>query len=356
MIFEQLNPHSCLTYLIGNDEKKAILIDPVIDHFQDYMTLLKDRELSLTHVIDTHAHADHISAGASLKDAFGCEYIMHESASPKCVTKRVKGGDEINLNGFDFKVLHTPGHTKDSISLVVEDKFLTGDFLFLEDAGAGRDDLPGGDPAEHWESLKLIENLDESLIVYPAHEYRKRKPSSLKNQKKLNPHLQKSNKEEFIKYLEDLKLGPADWMKDVLKANYICAKDPNAAWIPLDTPACEVKGTMEKGVDEIEVDFIDSVSLKKRIDENDERLFLLDVREKHELNDQLGYINGIKNISITKLIKNLNEIKKENDKDVVIICRSGARAHTAGQILKKSGINNVLVLEGGMILWRQNRF
>jgi len=355
MIFKQLNPYSCYcqSYLIGNENNDVVLVDPVINHFQDYIKLFKDNNYKLTHVIDTHTHADHISAGASLQDATGCEYIMHKNAPPKCVTWKVDNGDVLNLNGFEFKVLHTPGHTKDSISLIVEDKFLTGDFLFLDSSGAGRDDLPGGNPEEHWESFNLLKKLDDNLVVYPAHEYNNRQPSSLKKQKKTNVHLQKNTKDEFIKYLEDLKLGPAEWMKNVLKANYNCSKKPDAAWIPKDVPACEVKGTLAKGINEIKVDTIDPVNLKNRIDENDNKLYLLDVREDNELHDELGYIKGIRNISITKLENNMNVLKKELDKDIVVICRSGSRAETAGQILKNNNFENVFVLDGGMISWRQ---
>ncbi|MFL0195649.1 rhodanese-like domain-containing protein [Clostridium sp. WILCCON 0269] len=351
MIFEQLNPHACRTYLIGNNNL-AVMVDPVIDHFNDYLQTLKSRELKLTHVIDTHTHADHISASSVLKDATGCEYIMHVNAPAKCVSIHVSDGDMLTLNGLEFKFLYTPGHTKDSISIVVGDKFLTGDFLFLDDGGAGRDDLPGGDPEEHWESLNKLSLLPDSIIIYPAHEYRNRVPSFLSKQRKTNPHLKKSNKEEFIEYIEDLKLGPADWMKDVLKANYTCAKDPNAAWIPIDVPACEVKGTMEKGVNEIDVNYIEVGTLKNMIETNLKNIFLIDVREKYELSDQLGHIEGVINIPIGSLSHKQKELHQYKDKDMIVICRSGARATTGGQILMQAGFKNVYVLQGGMLAWK----
>lgn len=354
MIFEQLNPHACRTYLIENEKEKiAIIIDPVIDHFQDYIDLIKTRDIKLTYVIDTHTHADHISAGPALKDATDCHYIMHEKAPAKCVTLRVKDNDVLNLNGFTFKVLYTPGHTRDSISLIVEEKFFTGDFLFLDDAGGGRDDLPGGNIAEHWESLNKIEELPDNLMVYPAHEYRNRKPSTLGTQRKTNPHLSKRGKDEFVKYLEDLRLGPAEWMKDVLKANYACAKDPNAAWIPIDTPACEIKGTMEKGVNEIDVQDMSVQQLKDKLKTAADEVLLLDVREKNELTGELGHIEGILNVPIGTLAMKQKEMHKHKDKDIVVVCRSGARATTGAQILKKAGYENVYVLKGGMISWRK---
>lgn len=353
MIFEQLNPHYCRTYLIGDNEGgRAVLVDPVLDHFKEYLDLLKKRSFTLTHVIDTHTHADHISACSALKDATGCLYIMHEKAPAQCVDLRVKDGDCLNLNGTTFDVVYTPGHTKDLISLIVGGKFLlTGDFLFLDDAGGGRDDLPGGDAAEHWESLSRVFDLPDDLIVYPAHEYRGREPSSLGRQKQVNPHYKARTRDEFIHYIEDLRLGPADWMKDVLNANYTCARDPRTVWIPADIAACELKGTMDKSANEIQVDRIFAKTLKEKLDSGEKPL-LLDVREPDELVSPLGALEGVKNIPIGSLTSRLNEISNHADKEIIVICRSGARATTGAQILKRAGYQHVKVLDGGMLAWQ----
>lgn len=357
MLFEQLNPHSCRTYLIVNEQDNtAVIIDPVIDHFKDYIGLLNERKLRLTHVIDTHTHADHISAGSALKDATGCEYVMHENAPSKCVNIRVKDGDILEINGMEFRFLYTPGHTKDAVSIIVEDKLMTGDFLFLDDGGAGRDDLPGGDPADHWESLRKLDELPDELVVYPAHEYRGRQPSTLGTQRKTNPHLQKRSKEEFIRYIEDLRLGPAEWMKEVLKANYACSQDPNAAWIPVDVAACEIKGTMEEGVNEIQVGYITAWELRERISDGMKNLLLIDVREEEELEGPLGQIEGVLNIPIGQLAIKQRELSSYKSIDVVTVCRSGARATTGAQILKKAGFERVRVLEGGMKSWREEGY
>jgi len=355
MLFEQLNPHSCRTYLIVSEQdNSAVIVDPVIDHFRDYLELLEERKLKLTHVIDTHTHADHISAGSAIKDATGCEYVMHDNAPSKCVSIRVKDGDVLKINGLEFIFLYTPGHTRDAVSIIVGDKLLTGDFLFLDDGGAGRDDLPGGDPADHWESLKKLEELPDELVVYPAHEYRGRQPSTLGNQRKTNPHLQKRSKEEFIRYIDDLRLGPAEWMKDVLKANYACSQDPNAAWIPVDIAACEIKGTMEEGVNEIQVGYITSRELKDRIQGGMDNLLLIDVREKEELEGPLGHIEGVLNIPIGELTIKQRELHSYKNDEIVTVCRSGARATTGAQILKKAGFEKTIVLEGGMKAWRES--
>jgi rhodanese-related sulfurtransferase len=254
-----------------------------------------------------------------------------------------------------MNVLYTPGHTKDSISLILPGRILTGDALFLDDGGAGRDDLPGGDPNEHWETLEKFRTLPENLIVFPAHEYRNREPTSLSRQKLSNPHLKQNTREQFISYIEDLKLGPADWMKDVLKANYSCARDPKSAWIPVDMPACEVKGTLDSGVNEIDVTSITAQKLFDRINSGDAPI-LLDVREEQELMGELGHIQNIIHIPITKLTSKLDELEINNEKEIITICRSGARAFTAAQIMKQVGFQKVLVLDGGMMKWNELGF
>ncbi|MHC4252690.1 MAG: MBL fold metallo-hydrolase [Planctomycetota bacterium] len=353
MIFKQLNPHACRTYLVGAEgSQDVVLVDPVLDHLSDYLDLLKRERLTLRRVIDTHTHADHICASPALKDATDCSYMLHEAAPALCAEFRVADGFEMDLLGeIPVRVVHTPGHTKDSVSLVFDDRVLTGDALFLDDGGAGRDDLPGGDPAEHWESLGKLAALPDEVVVYPAHEYRDRESSSIGRQKTTNPHLKPRSKDEFVRYLEDLRLGPADWMKDVLKANYACARDPKAAWIPVDSPACEIKGTLEVGVNDVQVSSIPPDVLRQRLTSETPPV-LIDVREESELLGDLGHIDGIVHIPIGSLAKRLPEVEKHADREIVTICRSGARAHTAAQILKKAGMPGVSVLAGGMTAWR----
>ncbi|MFW9903550.1 MAG: MBL fold metallo-hydrolase [Candidatus Thorarchaeota archaeon] len=354
LIFEQLNPHACLSYLVQDPvSNESILIDPVLDHVEDYLKTLKDKNLRLTHIIDTHTHADHISGAAAIKDRTDSKLIMHENAPARCVDIPVKEGDELNLLGASIKVIYTPGHTQDSISLLFEEfnRIYTGDALFLDEGGAGRDDLPGGDPGKHYDSIQKFINLPDYLVVFPAHEYRGHQPSTLAQQRTSNPHLKNRTREEFIQYLEDLKLGPADWMNDVLKSNYACARDPGGIWIPVDSPACEVKGTLELGVNEQVVSSISVQQLKDRLDDKQPPL-LIDVREERELSGPLSHLQGIKHIPLGHLISNLEKLSNLKDQEIILVCRSGARAHTAAQIMQKKEFTRVLVLEGGMKAWR----
>ncbi|MHA2226731.1 MAG: MBL fold metallo-hydrolase [Candidatus Hodarchaeales archaeon] len=353
LTFRQLNPHACLTYLIENKgNTESVLIDPLLDHVDDYLQLLTEQKLTLAHVIDTHSHADHISGAAALKDHTDCSYIMHEKAPARCVSNRVKNEEKIDIFGISVKIMYTPGHTKDSISLIFPDRIFTGDALFLDEGGAGRDDLPGGDPGEHYDSIQKFLELPDHLVVYPAHEYRGNQPSSLRKQRASNPHLKPRTREEFGIYLEDLKLGPADWMHDVLNSNYACARNPGGVWVPADSPACEIKGTLEIGVNEQVISSITAQDLRNNLKEKQPPV-MIDVREKHELSGILGHIPDIMHIPLPSLVSNLKNLNDLKDREIIIICRSGARAHTAAQIMQKANFSKVFVLGGGMIAYRK---
>ncbi|TVL99849.1 MAG: hypothetical protein CV087_16515 [Candidatus Brocadia sp. WS118] len=348
MIFKQLNRTACKTYLVGSEtSKEVIIVDPVLPQVNEYASLLKNEGLKLTHVLDTHTHADHISGAGALVDLTSAVYVMHQNSPVRCVSFRVPDGFECHLSDIPVKVMHTPGHTKDSMCLVFPDRILTGDTLFLDDGGAGRTDL-------HWESLQKIMKLPDRLMVYPAHEYRGREPSGLGEQKKRNPNLQPRSKEEYIKWLTDMKLGPADWMNDVLKANYACTRDPRAAHIPADTPSCEMKGTMAPGIAEQQVPTISVAEVRRRLETKQlDGTVILDVREPAELKGELGVIPGALNIPVGQVAQRLKELEKLKEKEIVTLCRSGARAHIAAATLLKAGFRKVFNMSGGMTAFRQ---
>ena len=348
-----MNPGPCRSYLVGAPGSgEAALVDPAIDHVGDYLRLLDRQGLRLTHVVDTHTHADHISGAATLVDRTGCAYVMHEKAPARCVTSRVSDGDALEAAGVRMRVIHTPGHTKDGICLVLDGRVLTGDTLFLDDGGAGRDDLPGGDPGEHYDSLQRILTLPESLTVHPAHDYRGRAPTELGRQKRSNPHLHARSKEAFVRYLAGLCLGPAEWMKQVLRANYACSRDPRAVDIPTETNACEVMGAPPAAAG---VAGVAPRDLWSRL-EGGEAPVLLDVREIPELSSELGHLPGITHVPLGSLGARLADLEAARDREIVVICRSGVRASAAARLLAQSGFPRVEVLAGGMMSWRREGF
>lgn len=354
--FYQLNlAKPCLTYLVGTKKgsSRVILVDPVLKHLNSYLEFLRQENLKLTYVIDTHTHADHISAGSALKDQTKCEYAMHREihSPPLSVTLGLSEGFEYRFGSVSFKVLLTRGHTKDSISLLFPDRILTGDALFLDNGGAGRDDLPGGDPGEHWETLQRFRELPDHLVVYPAHDYRNRQPSTLGEQKTKNPHLKPRTKAEYIQYLESLRLGPAEWMKEVLKANQACSRNPNAVRIPDNVSACEIMGSLPHTMGNRRKTNIPVEELRGQI-QNGHPPLLLDVREAGELESELGHLPGIVHIPLAELPEHLNELGPDKKKEIVTVCRSGSRAQTAAKILMEAGFKKVSVLTGGMIAWQ----
>ena len=185
--------------------------------------MIIENNYKLIYVIDTHTHADHISSCAALKDFFHCDYIMHELAPAKCVTIRVKDEDKFCFfNQIDVTIISTPGHTKDSISLIFPEFIITGDVLFLDDGGAGRDDLPGGDPNFHWESLQKIKMLPDSLMVYPAHDYHNKHVSTILQEKQTNPRLKDQTRDGFVELMDNLNLPDPKYIKIAVPANEKC--------------------------------------------------------------------------------------------------------------------------------------
>lgn len=352
MIFEQLNTGACKTYLIASEEThEAMLVDPVLEKVDDYLADLRRRRLRLTHVVDTHVHADHISGGAAIRDRTAAYYVMHQLSVSACANIRVAEGDLIRVGEIEVHILHTPGHTQDSITLVLPDRLLTGDFLFIGEGGAGRTDLPGGDAGEHWDSLQKLQSLPDALMIFPAHDYHGREKSTLGEERQGNPRLRPRSRSEYATWLDSQKLGPATWMADVIKANYACARDPRAAWIPVDQPTCEVKGSQGNVNAEL-VRTISARALRDRLEEG-KRPLIIDVRQPDEFRGELGHIAGAFELSVGELAGRLDELAGFENRPIVTVCRSGGRSGTAAAILTVAGFHDVHSLEGGIQVWRE---
>jgi len=359
LIFEQLNPRGCKTYLLASAKtREAWLIDPVLDYIDDYVQLLEARKLTLSFVIDTHTHADHISGAPKLTDLTDCAYVMHASAQPKQVTDRITDHTQLYLDGELVHVLHTPGHTLDSVCLILPDKILTGDTLFLDEGGAGRDDLPGGDPALHWESLRRLSELHDNVVVYPGHDYRNRRPSTIREQKERNPFLQPTSQKEYVRFINEMKLGPSDWMREVLKANVTCTREKGGLHIPPEVNACEAQATLPAGAARVEPACVSAQELRALLEDSNKAtsLVLLDVRENVELTGELGHLPGIKHIPLGNLAERMLELKPLAEKDIVVICKMGGRARTAAKLLLTEGFPSIRVLTGGMNAWNECGF
>ncbi len=355
MIFEELNEAACKTYLVASEEtQEAMLVDPVLEKVEDYLNEIEKRALTLRYIVDTHVHADHISGAPAIRDRTGVDYIMHRTSPSACANLRFDEGDTLMLGDIPVHFLHTPGHTQDSLTLRLPDRILSGDFLFIGEGGAGRTDLPGGDPGEHWDALQKLKDLPDDLLVFPAHDYHGRKHSTLGQERKTNPRLERRTRGDYIGWLTGLKLGPAEWMADVIRANYACAMDPSAAWIPADQPTCEVSGTAGS----VNAELVRTIPPQEvhRLVKADQPPFVLDVRERSEYDGEFGHIKGAHLVPVGALPAQLAELDAFKLKPVVTVCRSGGRSATAAAILTVAGFKDVHSMDGGMQRWRALRF
>ena len=172
MIFEQIATGGCQSYLLGCGETcAAVVIDPEASQVDRYLGLAARDGLRIRYLIDTHTHADHFSGTRQLARQLGVPVVMHRESPAPFVDMRLDDGDMIHVGRLRLQVMHTPGHTRDSMCLQVEDHLFTGDTLLF--GGTGRTDLPTGDPEALYDSLfSGILRLDSALKVHPAHDYK----------------------------------------------------------------------------------------------------------------------------------------------------------------------------------------
>ncbi|HJV24022.1 MAG TPA: MBL fold metallo-hydrolase [Holophagaceae bacterium] len=344
MIFEQLNDGNCRTYLIASaDTHEAALVDPLLGREDHYLAVLKDRGLSLRMVLDTHVHADHLSGCALLRDRTRAEHVVHERSRISEGSLRAAEGRRLQLGGLPIEILHTPGHTGDSMSLRLPDRLLTGDFLFLGEGGAGRTDLPGGDPGQHWDALQKLGPLPDDLLIFPGHDYRGATHSTLGVQRRENPRLQPRSREAYVAWLQGLQLPAADWMKAVVRANLACTRVATGIEIPVGGAVCEV-GAGCSGIPQMTCE---------ELRDAQEALVLVDVRNPDEWDGPLGHLEGARLIPLPQLPARLGELEAFRDQAIVTVCKAGGRSNQAATILQEAGFRNVRSLTGGMTRWQQ---
>ena len=208
MLFRQLfdKTSSTYTYLIASAKgREALIIDPVLENIDQYIKLLNDLDLKLVKVIDTHIHADHITAASKLKDKTNCTTIMGEHTPSDAVEIKVKDNEIIYVDKLEIKVIYTPGHTKDSYSFLMDDYLFSGDTLLIN--GTGRTDFQGGNSEDSYNSIfNRLLKLPEETLLYPAHDYNNQKVSTIGKEKKFNPRLQVNGINEYIDVMNNLNL------------------------------------------------------------------------------------------------------------------------------------------------------
>jgi len=221
MIFEQLFDikSSTYTYIISSGKgREALIIDPVIENTDEYIKVLKNLDLKLVKVIDTHIHADHISGLNELSKRTNCTKIMGKHSVSEVVDIRVKDNEKITIENIELISVYTPGHTDCSYSFLMNDRVFTGDTLLIN--STGRTDFQNGSSYDAYDSLfKKLLKLPEKTLVYPAHDYNGKKHSTVENEKNNNPRLQVSSAEEYAEIMNNLNLANPEMIDIAVPAN-----------------------------------------------------------------------------------------------------------------------------------------
>lgn len=224
MIFRQLYDHesSTYTYLIAERRGgEALIVDPVREQMATYTSLIEQLGVKLVIAVDTHTHADHVTALGTLRETTGCISMMGERTQAECVSAQFRDGEVLKAGGLRLKAVYTPGHTDESFSLVMDDRVFTGDVLLI--GGTGRTDFQNGDAYASYDSIfnKLLKLPDETQ-VYPAHDYKGWTVSTIGDERRFNPRLQVESAVQYAQIMNNLKLPNPKAMDVAVPANLRC--------------------------------------------------------------------------------------------------------------------------------------
>jgi len=321
--FKQFRAGSCYSYIIGSNSE-AIVIDPHISLFAEYSNYLKNNSLTLKYILDTHTHADHFSLAAVLKKKYGASVLMGEKAISKVSDVKLKDNDEVKLGDLSFRVIYTPGHTDDAVSLFGENKLFTGDVLLI--GSVGRTDFQNGSPEAMFDTLQRIKKLPGDTMVFPGHDYSEKLSSTVAREKKENPFLQEENKEVFVANMCSKQIPKPFNIDNIIRVN----RNGEAVELQM-IPAREAYDMAQR----------------------DPNVKFLDVRSAFEFIET--HIKDSINIPIDMLGAKVDELSKAGNQ-YIVFCRTGNRSPMAADMLIQAGLHNVKVMEGGMTSWQKERF
>jgi glyoxylase-like metal-dependent hydrolase (beta-lactamase superfamily II)/rhodanese-related sulfurtransferase len=336
MIFRQLFDSTSGTYsylLASRCGGEALIIDPVLEKVDRYLQLLRELDLKLVKAVDTHLHADHVTALGALRDRTHCITVMGEESGVDVVSMRVTEGDKVEIEGVALDVLYTPGHTDDSYSFLMPDRVFTGDTLLIR--GTGRTDFQNGDPRAQYQSIfgKLLK-LPDSTFVFPAHDYKGDTVSTIGEEKAFNPRLQVRSVDEYVDLMSNLHL-------------------PNPKMMDVAVPANMHIGMVQQEIARRgwAVAASDALALLDRRD-----AVLVDLREPRE-REKHGLIPGSLHAPYLDLQDNvraggmLHELAAATGRRLVFYCAFGERSAMAVQAAQDAGLSSACHIQGGLSAW-----
>lgn len=338
---KELNGIQCKCYLLTCPEtQRSILVDPHIDHIDRYIAVLAYRGLTLDLLIDTHTHADHLSGTRMLKQLLDTPVVQHVKAPNPTVDRHMADGDEIRCGELAIKVLHTPGHTPDSVSLHVGGFVLTGDVLLI--GGTGRADFAGGDAGEQYDSITgRLFTLPDDTVVLPAHDYRGNTSSTIGAEKRDNPRIAGKSRREYIELMNSIDFPLPDKIQEVLQPNQSAIDDDRIKFPDF----AQLNAVRQR----------DAAAIHGAL-QADNAPHIVDVREEPEYVGELGHIPGSTLLPLNRLQYEIDDLGIDKDDAVVVVCRSGVRSTTAAAMLTGMGYTHVSNLKGGMLAWREAGF
>ncbi len=346
MLFRQLfDPESSTyTYLLADSEsREAVIIDPVRDQVERDAQFIDELGLKLVYVLDTHVHADHVTAAGLLRRRFGAKTVASVRGGPGCADLLVDHGAEIRFGKHALEVRATPGHTDGCVTYVSDDRAMafTGDALLIR--GCGRTDFQQGDPRRLYASVHdQIFSLPDGALLYPGHDYKGRTVTTVGEEKAYNARLGGGKSEaEFVTIMNGLRLANPKKIDEALPANLRCGLSPEEsvsgeppperAWAPIVRSAT--------GVPEVTPEWVLAHLGEFRV---------IDVREPHELPS--GVITGAENVPLAGVGEHAT--RWDPSIAVVTVCRSGGRSGRAALELEALGIRRVASMAGGMLAWQ----
>jgi len=336
MFFKQLfDPaSSTLTYLIADDSNhEAVLIDPVAEQVERDVRLLREHGLALKYTLETHVHADHVTAAHALKEATGAQTAVCRDCNAQGYDRLLTDGDVILFGHEEILTIATPGHTPGSVSYLWRDRVFTGDTLLI--GGCGRTDFQNGSAEALWRSItEKLFALDEQILVYPAHDYKGRRVSSIGEEKRFNARVAGKTREEFLSVMNNLNLPMPARIHEAVPANLEGGAGQPAVASALAQPKVAVQ----------------SVSAKQLADVlGAPGVHLLDVRTPGEFESLR--IAGAVNVPLDTLEPAALLASIGPDDPVYVVCQTGTRSQFAAAELRAAGFRRVVHVDGGTNAW-----